>query len=685
MPSSIVPLNQEMRPPCSLPMRDADLSLGNANWTKGLQSMSDWIWSGNLNPVAFPNNLGRYFLQIPAIFEQQLNFSTTLIFDEPSFRNGIQVSGFVDRVSRELVISLIGQRRHSWYTMTHHAVLGYFTAKKHGLSDTEYADKWSKVTEHSLNPDVYSKVEQQVLEFADAFATNPKRYSDQQYQRLRAVLKADNRQRYVTEGRWMDQLNAARATRALALTQGLAADAVDQVTAKAASSVPLDMPDELNDRKVNAQIVEIAFLALQFVALTDVFSGLNVPDEAFLPEVMQSLLPDAVILRLNELNQLGHQDLPDLVPPPVDLLPLSEILSGNVTVEPGPSKGTRIPLVPYETNMTNDLDKGLTVGGAQVGVYGWSFGYHFPGSLVYALLLHPELGRFEAPYSLPLLFNEDEWRNGTHTGGYVSRILRELVYQKIYKTLRSRYGLEHHTMFLYNACLDLYGVGRPPHPILTEPQREQARKLALQKANSAVIYILDHEHAPAGIFSGAENAVLSWAHRMITQPHLAYELEPSVRAELELENRREVGCGLRQLDTTPGIGEDAAYRRLVDHQIAELAMLIGHMDGLGRLLTILRLESEEPVQIVQGAFDPVSGGITPDLNDKGQIVATGYFNNRAGLVQILMGGIGASQAALTVNELVLNPELNQAIKEQLASSAQSIHVNAAKAAQTGEF
>ena len=90
--TTTTPLSQEGRPPCSLSLADADMGLGNANWTKGLQAMSDWIWSGNLNPVAFPNNLGRYFLQIPAIFEQQLNFSTSLIFDEPSFRNGIQVS-----------------------------------------------------------------------------------------------------------------------------------------------------------------------------------------------------------------------------------------------------------------------------------------------------------------------------------------------------------------------------------------------------------------------------------------------------------------------------------------------------------------------------------------------------------------------------------------------------------------
>ena len=63
---SVTPLGQQDRQPCSLPLADADLGLGNANWTKGLQAMSDWIWSANLNPVAFPNNLARYFLQIPA-------------------------------------------------------------------------------------------------------------------------------------------------------------------------------------------------------------------------------------------------------------------------------------------------------------------------------------------------------------------------------------------------------------------------------------------------------------------------------------------------------------------------------------------------------------------------------------------------------------------------------------------
>jgi alkylhydroperoxidase family enzyme len=262
--SNTIPLGQEERPPCSLPLGDADLSLGNANWTKGLQAMSDWIWSANLNPVAFPNNLGRYFLQIPAIFEQQLNFSATLIFDEPSFRNGIQISGFVDRVQRELVISFIAQLRHCWYSMTHHAILGYLTAKKHGLSDDEYAAKWSKLTEYEHNLNVFSPLERAVLTFARAFATDAKAYTDAQYQELRSLLEIRNREQFVTEGKWMSKLEAARAARALAMARGQSIEQSDKAAAEASALVNDTIPNALNERKIDAQIVELAFLCLQF-------------------------------------------------------------------------------------------------------------------------------------------------------------------------------------------------------------------------------------------------------------------------------------------------------------------------------------------------------------------------------------------------------------------------------------
>jgi len=468
--SRVAPLSQQKRPPCSLPLADADLSLDNANWTKGLQAMSDWIWSGHLSPAAFPNHLARFFLHIPGIFEQQLHFSTTLIFDHPSYCNGVQVSGFVDRVSRELAISLIAQLRRCWYTMTHHAILGRLTCRKLGLSAEQFADKWSKLIDHRRYPGVYTRVERAVLEFAAAFATNPKAYENRQYEELRAALAEDNRRRYAAEGAWLARLEAARRARAAALVAGLDREETQRTCRAAADAVTARMPDELNRRHVDAQVVELAFLCLQFVALSAVFSGLNVPDEDFLAGEMTRQLPETVIERINELNGLGAEGMPELVPPAVEV-PFEEIVAGRVRVEPaalGDPRLARVPLQPYEGierpafQAAPDRDGGLSVGGVQVGVYGWSFGGHFPGSLPYALLNHPELARFEAPYSLPLLFNEDQWRNGVATAGFVSRRLKELVIQKVYRLARCRYGIEHHTMYFYNTCLDEYGVGRAP-------------------------------------------------------------------------------------------------------------------------------------------------------------------------------------------------------------------------------
>jgi hypothetical protein len=684
--SSIAPLSQEGRQPCSLPLPDADLSLGNANWTKGLQAMSDWIWSGNLNPVAFPNNLARYFLHIPGIFEQQLNFSATLIFDEPSFRNGIQMSGFVDRVCREIVISFIAQKRHSWYSMTHHAVLGYLTAKKHGLSDAEYSAKWANLTEFRSTRNVYSELETAVLEFADAFSSDPKRYSNDQYLHLRAVLANNNDRTYSAEGKWMQQLDAARAARSLALVQGKTEEEIRTVASAASASVGDGIPTEINKRTVDAQVVELAFLCLQFVALAGVFCALNVPDEDFLAGVMEDILPDAVIARVNELCAKGEEGLDQLVPDSVNP-PVAEIIAGAFSVGPAAIKGNprRIPHDSYELKMDKDLDKGLTVGGAQVGVYGWSFGFHFPGSLVYCLMLHPELARHEAPYSLPLLFNEDEWRNGAQTAGFVSRVLKELVYQKIYKTTRSRYGLEHHTMFLFNSYLDLYGVGRAPRPDMTESEQKEGRRLALEHAELATLHVLNHENAPIGVFSDLEKATLSWVHLFLTQPHKAYCAEPQLRSELDRENQKEIAAGVRRVDKSPGLGEIAARKRLVDHQIAELAMLTGHMDGLGRALTMLQLESEDAVQVIAGSLDPSTGGIKPETNAAGEAIFTGYFNNRPSLFQFMGQIVGVTGKAFTMNELLANPILNREVWNRLKAGETDFHISSSEAAMTGEF
>lgn len=701
---NVPPLSQAGRPPCSLPLPDADLSLGNANWSKGLQAMSDWIWSGNLNPAPFPNNLARYFLHIPGIFEQQLNFSTTLLFDEPSFKNGVQISGFVDRVSRELVISLIAQRRRCWYSMTHHVILGRLTASKHGLTERQFIDKWSHLTEHGKHPEYYTRVERAVLAFADAFATNAKAYTDEQYDELRAALREDNERRHADERLWLVRLQAARSARARALLRGASRDEADQASRLAADNVSPQMPSDLHERRIDAQVVELAFLSLQFVALTCVLTGLNIPDEDFLPDVMKDVVPAPVIERINELNELGLEGkVPDLLPPPVcdppdDLNVGGELFDVTikevVQAQPAPLKGARVPMTPYEGRDDEgnlrpaflgmpDRDNGLTVGGIQVGVYGWSFGGHFPGSLPYTLMHHPELARYEAPYSLPLLFNEDEWRNGVQTAGYVSRRLKELIIQKIYRLNRTRYGIEHHTMFLYNTYLDEHGVGRAPRPDFTDDEQQRAAVNALGRASNACLYMHDHTNAPANVYTPLEAAVLSWAESLLRSPHNAYTLEGKVHRELQTENRREIDAGLRLLDISPGLGEEAALKRLEDHQIAELAMVIGHMDGLARVLTILRLEAEEAVQIIEGSPGP-SGGIVPNLDDDGQVTFTGFFNNRPGMHQILPL-VGVSGPVLTLNELLVNPELCKKVKSRLQEGETEIRISADEATETGEF
>jgi hypothetical protein len=296
---------------------------------------------------------------------------------------------------------------------------------------------------------------------------------------------------------------------------------------------------------------------------------------------------------------------------------------------------------------------------------------------------HPELARYETAYSLPLLFNEDEWRNGVQTTGYVSRRLKELVIQKIYRMIHTRYGIEHHTMYLYNTFLDEHGLGRSPSPDLSEEQQQLARETALARAEKATLYMHNHGNSPDGIYNSLEKQVLSWTESLVRTPHQAYKLEKKVRTELDKENRREIKAGLRRLDTSSGVSQEIAMKRLVDHQVAELTMLIGHMDGLGRALTILGVEAEEAVQMVEGRPGP-SGGIIPDLDDDGQVKVTGYFNNRPGLHQILRL-LGISDKVLTLNELMVNPKLCRKIKARLREGEKKIRISASHAAETGEF
>jgi hypothetical protein len=180
-------------------------------------------------------------------------------------------------------------------------------------------------------------------------------------------------------------------------------------------------------------------------------------------------------------------------------------------------------------------------------------------------------------------------------------------------------------------------------------------------------------------------AILAWVEAFLVKPHDAFQLEAEMRAGLDADNRREVAAGTRVLDTSPGIGEDAAFERLLNHQVAELAMLTGHMDGLGRALTILQLHSEERVQIVEGEVDPATLGIRPSLSDQGEVKPTGYFNTRPALLDFMRDIVGVTSKVFTMNELMANPLLNSEVRSRLSVGDRNIQVSGDVAQRTAEF
>ena len=689
-PSRVQLLSQDGRPPASLPMskdspfllQGADLRLPNRNWVQGNVARAEWTWAAQLfpNPDRVPNNLGNYLAQIPGVFEKQLDYSTSLIFDTPSFRNGVQISGFVDRVTKELVINAIAQRRRAWYTTTHHALLGMRSAIVYSTGPEKIAQ--DKMAQKMLRLDdptaaVFDRHERAALILATKFATDPQSYSDHDFAEFRVAFGDYNQNNYASIERPFLQLRAAREARARTLVDGKSGNEADTLARQAADGVPTAMPKELLARKIDSQFVELCFLSMQFVALTGMFSALNIPDEGPMDDALQPY-PAEFIQKLNGLLGAGSNGIGEIVPPAV-IPPTDAIVAGRVKVGPAPLKGARIPLTSYEVD--NDRDFGITQGGQSIGSWGWGRGAHSPGSLVCALQYLPDAGREEVLYSLALMFNEDQTRNGVLVAGFVDRILKELLILKVYRLNRSRYGLEHHTLFAYSEFLRRYGGGGFRRPEMTDPDAQRATERALTECTDKLLYLHEANKHPEK-YSPVERAAFAWTDAVILRPHEAYRLEPALREALKDQNEAEIVAGTRWFDTT-GMTRDEAIKRLLDHQIAELGMLVPHIDGVGRAMTTMRLEAEDPVQIVRGRVGP-TGGIVPDLDQHGQVLPTGYFNTRPGF-HTLMRGMGVDERVMTLNELFANPKLNVEVMRRLGAGQASISISGEEAVRTAEF
>jgi len=217
---------------------------------------------------------------------------------------------------------------------------------------------------------------------------------------------------------------------------------------------------------------------------------------------------------------------------------------------------------------------------------------------------------------------------------------------------------------------------------MSDADARQATDRALKECTEKLLYLHEANSHPEK-YSPVELAAFAWADAVIRRPHDAYQFEPALRQALNNQNEAEITAGTRWLDMTGGVTRDDAIKRLLDHQIAELGMFVPHMDGIGRAMTMLQLEAEESAQIVRGTVGP-SGGIVPELDKDGQVLPTGYFNNRPGF-HALMQAMGVDERMMTLNELFANPKLNLQITQRLQAGQQSISVSGEEAAKTGEF
>src|SRR5207302_9330121 len=138
------------------------------------------------------------------------------------------------------------------------------------------------------------------------------------------------------------------------------AGTIGECTALAAREVPDGISDALNESMCNSQVVELAFVCMQFVALSGVFTALNIPDEDFLGDALQANVPEPVLRHLARICTAGRPNPRTNIPPRLEF-PITEIGAGRIKVVPARPRGTRLPFESFELALDRDRDKGVTV------------------------------------------------------------------------------------------------------------------------------------------------------------------------------------------------------------------------------------------------------------------------------------------------------------------------------------
>jgi hypothetical protein len=107
----------------------------------GKSGVNDYVkseYDKSLNTWGIPNNLIKTMAWLPQLALTEVDYANSFIFDVDSYGpwpdpagTGSNVmfplAGFVDRVTKELVINLVSLLNRSRYSITHHTVIGYKT------------------------------------------------------------------------------------------------------------------------------------------------------------------------------------------------------------------------------------------------------------------------------------------------------------------------------------------------------------------------------------------------------------------------------------------------------------------------------------------------------------------------------------------------------------------------------
>jgi alkylhydroperoxidase family enzyme len=194
--------------------------------------------AGELTWGRFRNNLCKVMSYLPRLMQTEVEYCNTFIFDPPTFRGDVQEAGFNERFLREQIIIKTSLMNRSRYSITHHSFIGMKLFTDAGRREDGHV-KYLHMHEHEKFPDTYSKLEMAVLNYVAKIAVDPHLVTDEEFNQLRALIKAD------------DEANPALRK----------------------------LTDDASSRHVDSRIVEITWLACHFCLLNRWFTVLQVPDE----------------------------------------------------------------------------------------------------------------------------------------------------------------------------------------------------------------------------------------------------------------------------------------------------------------------------------------------------------------------------------------------------------------------